>query len=73
MAEVESLGDYRIYRVWSDSAPEIQAGRAREIATEFSIKLEPTGVHCPQAGGKHESGAHEPKGVDPQTTGRNAH
>ena len=33
MAEVESLGDYKIYRVWSDSAPEIQAGRARIHST----------------------------------------
>lgn len=55
MADIAARGDYELKRVWSDSAPEIQAGRAREIADSMGIKLEPTGVHCPQAGGKHES------------------
>ena len=55
IAEVSSFGDYELCRVWSDSAPEIQSGQARNIARQYGIKLEPTGVHCPAAGGKHES------------------
>ena len=55
IVEIESLGDFELKRLWSDSAPELQAGRSRKIADAAGIKLEPTGVHCPKAGGKHES------------------
>ena len=53
--EIKSLGDYELRRVWSDSAPEIQAGDSRKYCNQHGIKLEPTGVNCPDAGGKHET------------------
>ena len=55
ITDVESRGDYTLKRVWADGAFEIQAGRAKQIANDNGIKIEPTGVYCPQAGGKHES------------------
>ena len=55
MTQIRALGPYDLCRLRSDSAPEIQAGESRRICTAANVLLEPTGVHCPEAGGKHES------------------
>ena len=53
--QIPALGPYELRRLRSDSAPELQAGEARRMCASAGILLEPTGVNCPKAGGKHES------------------
>lgn len=52
---VGSLGDFSIRRIRSDSAGEIQQGKAAEIMATFGISPEPVAATTHQPGGKHES------------------